>query len=69
MDINPLLEHDKKIRAVKEAISSDTLDGPLESNYGEPSSHWDGEHEETKKRFKSFMENAIDVGLFPHLET
>ena len=63
------LEHDKKIRAVKEAISSDTLDRPLESNYGEPFFHWDDEQEETKKQFKSFMENGIDVGPFLHLET
>ena len=66
LDINLLLEHDENIRAVKEAIASNTLDGPLESNYREPSFHWDGEHEETKKRFRSFIENGIDVGLFPH---
>lgn len=68
LDINPLL-HDEKIRAVKEAISSNTLDGLLANTYEKPSFHWDGEHEETKKRFKSFMENGIDVGLFPHRET
>ena len=67
-DIYPLLEHDEKTRAVKEAISSNTLDAPLENEYREPSFHWDGEHKETEKRFKSFMENQIDVGPFPHLE-
>ena len=66
-DINPLLEHDEKIRAVKEAISSQTLDAPLESNYREPSFHWDGEREETKKQFKLFMEDGVDVSPFPHL--
>lgn len=67
LDIYCPLEHEQ-IRAVKEAISSRTLDGPLESNYGEPSFHWDGEQEETKRQFKSFMENGIDVGPFPHLK-
>lgn len=45
LDIYCPLEHEK-IRAVKEAISSDTLDGALEIKYGEPSFHWDGEQEE-----------------------
>lgn len=58
----------EKSTAVKEAISSDTLDGPLGRSYPEPSFYRDGEREETKKRFKDFMENGIDVGPNQDLE-